>query len=95
MSTESASTQSGRPKSQRHKHQLAAEHRRQVHARSDVLRHRLAKAALEARRPLTQVERAHMRGHLGGFEVEEGGVEAGEGWGTAVCRGNFATFPMQ
>ena len=41
---------------QRHEHQRAAKDRCQVHAFGDVFCHRFVKAALEARRKLTQIK---------------------------------------
>ena len=63
-----------------HEDQLAAEHRRQMHAAGNVLLNGFVKAALQAGRQLTQVERAHMHRHLGGLKVEKGRVQAGEGF---------------
>ena len=49
------------------------------------------KAVLEAGRQLNQLERAHMHGHLGSFEVAESGVEAGAGFRCHVSVGETLT----
>ena len=63
---------------QRHPPQPAPQYRHQRQALGHVAAQMQQKAALEAGRQLVEVERAHMHGHLGGFEVEEGGIQARE-----------------
>ena len=66
------------PQIQRHKHQLAAKHRRQMHAFANVLDNRLVKAAFEACWQFAQIEGADMHRHFGRFKVQKSRVQSGQ-----------------